>query len=162
MRLMPIRHLLSSVLAGGMVCVPAYAQSIGASCSTSNSSMAFASYNPISAEPLLSNATITINCTATVGLSVSYTLLLSAGNSGNVRTRAMSSGSASLSYNLYSDSSYSGVWDNSSGVSGKVDVVGSPGSFHGASTQTVYGRIPALQTVPAGLYTDGLTITISY
>lgn len=84
-----------------------------------------------------------------------YRVLISAGGSGSVANRSMTGPSAkTLRYNLYTDAAYTTVWNDSTGVSrtGNGQDQWLP----------VYGRVPA-QTVPlAGVYTDTLTVTISW
>lgn len=66
------------------------------------------------------------------------------------------SGSDTLSYNLYSDSGYSTAWDDSSN---KFDA---PTGTGVAQNIPVYGSIPKGQNVPAGHYTDVVTIDLTY
>jgi spore coat protein U-like protein len=90
-------------------------------------------------------------------------LLLSAG-SGSVASRQMT-GSGTLPYNIYTNASYTSVWDNTTGVSGGVTLVGLLGLpilTYGSDTKTAYGRILSLQPVPVGSYADALIITVSF
>ena len=67
----------------------------------------------------------------------------------------MSGGSATLNYQLYSDAARTTVWGD--------DTYGNSVSTSGTDVDlSVYGRIPGQQNVPAGSYSDVLTITISY
>lgn len=92
-----------------------------------------------------------INCVA----NTPYRVLLGAGSSGDVAARTLlGPGATVLAYNLYSDAGYATLWDDSTGVSG----LGS-----GADQWlSVYGRVPA-QAVPGpGLYSDTVTVTVSW
>jgi spore coat protein U-like protein len=73
-----------------------------------------------------------------------------AGNSGDVTNRAMTGGTPSLPYNIYTSGSYTTVWDNTTGVSGSVLLsgpLGAPLLVSGSDTKTVFGRILASQPV---------------
>jgi spore coat protein U-like protein len=138
-----------------------------AACTVANATLAFGSYNPVSVSPTTANTTISVTCSAAISVSttVPFTLLLSAGNSGSVANRTLTGGSTNLPYNIYTSGSYSTVWDNTTGVSGSVTLVGLLGLpllTYGTATQTAFGRILANQPVAAGSYTDTLTITVSF
>ena len=67
------------------------------------------------------------------------------------------SGGATVTYSLYSDSGHSTVWGNTIGsdtVTGTGS--GSPQSF------TVYGRVPPQATAAPGTYNDTITVTVTY
>ena len=73
--------------------------------------------------------------------------------------RTLTKTGASLNYNLYTDSTYTSIWgDGTTGTT--VSGVGSNGST--GITKTIYGSIPEGQDVPAGAYTDSITITITF
>ncbi len=151
------------LLAGWTLTLGSYANG---DCSVANATLAFGSYNPVAASPSVFSSTITVTCFATISATttVPYTLLLSAG-SGTVSNRKMVGSSSNLPYNIYTTASYSTVWDNVVGVGGNVTLVGLlglPVLTYGTSTQVAYGRILALQPVPAGMFTDSLTITVSF
>lgn len=101
------------------------------------------------------SSTFSVTCTS----GASYSIKLSAGanpsTAGDVNTRRMKHGTSDyVGYNLYSDSPGGTVWDNTTGVSRT-----GTGS---AETVTVYGRVPAQATPPAGSYTDTVTVTVTY
>lgn len=101
--------------------------------------------------------TTTLNVTCTSGAP--YTVKLSAGanpsTAGDINTRRMKNGASDyVGYNLYSDSPGGTAWDNTTGVSRS-----GTGS---AEAITVYGRVAAQATPPAGTYTDTVTVTVSY
>ncbi|PHP64584.1 hypothetical protein CSC94_23605 [Zhengella mangrovi] len=70
--------------------------------------------------------------------------------------RKMTNGADVVTYGLYQDSSRSTLWGNTIGsaVSGTGN-----GSFQ---EFTVYGRVPAQSTPPAGTYTDTVIVTVEY
>jgi spore coat protein U-like protein len=119
----------------------------------------------ISANPLsfgnyagaLLDATTTLSITCTN--LAPYTVGLNAGTStgATVTNRKMTGpGGALLNYSLYSNSSYTTNWGNSTGS-------WVTGTGTGAAQRlTVYGQIPANQNRISGTYTDTITATITY
>jgi spore coat protein U-like protein len=101
------------------------------------------------------SATFAVQCTNTTA----YNVGLDAGTTpgGTVTTRLMTSGSATVSYKMYSDSSRATNWGNTVAT----DTVS--GTGNGSSqTLTVYGRVPAQSTPAAATYTDTVTVTVTY
>ena len=161
------RYWRARALAGGLWLVAAPATA--ATCTVANGTLAFGSYNPVSASPATATTSITDSCSALLGFgntdTVSYSILLSGGNSGNTASRRMSFGANNLPYNLYTSGSYGAVWDNTSGVSDSFvlrGLLGLPLLVLGNSSKTVYGRILAQQPAVSGAYADSLLITVNY
>ena len=144
--------------------LPLTAHALLATCTVGATSVAFGAYDPSSGTALDSTGTITVNCTTTLGLGllVNWDILLSTGGSGGYSPRRLQSGANTLNYNLYSSAARTAVWGDTTASTVKVSdsvlvVIG------GISQQyTVYGRVPALQNVAAGNYTDTITITLNY
>jgi spore coat protein U-like protein len=163
---MKIRLSLASALyAAIFCCAPVFA----ATCTVANATLTFGSYNPVSGSANMASTSITVTCSAVLGLgataTVSYNILISAGSSGDVTNRAMTGGTPSLPYNIYTSGSYTTVWDNTTGVSGSVLLsgpLGLPVLVSGSDTKTAFGRILASQPVQAGSYLDTLTINVNY
>ncbi|WP_395331235.1 spore coat U domain-containing protein [Novosphingobium sp. BL-8H] len=126
------------------------------SCTVTATGLAFGNYNPLSSTPLDATSTITVNCTT----GTVYTVGLNAGTTSGatVTTRQMLLSANALNYTLYRDSGRTNNWGNTPGT----DTPGSVTATTAAGTLTVYGRIPALQNVPAGSYTDTVTVTVNY
>ncbi|WP_395390966.1 spore coat U domain-containing protein [Novosphingobium sp. BL-8A] len=126
------------------------------SCTVSATALAFGNYNPLSATPLDGTSTITVNCTT----GSTYTVGLNAGatSGATVTTRQMLLSSNALNYTLYRDSGRTNNWGNTPGTDtpALATATTSPASI------TVYGRIPALQNVPAGSYADTVTVSVNY
>lgn len=120
-------------------------------CSISPQSVNFGNYDTLSGQQLDGVGTISVNCDATA----TFTISLSSG-AGSFNARQLSSGSNSLGYNLYTDASRLSVWGDGTGSTTTVSESATSGNF------TVYGRIPADQNVPAGTYSDTVTVTITY
>jgi spore coat protein U-like protein len=139
--------------------MPVQAQ-VNANCNfTSSNTMDFLTYDPTGANaaaPLGGSVVVSVRCTR--GASVSIGIDTGA-NAGQVAgsTRAMKNGANYLGYDFYQDAAYATLWTNAA-----------PGlySFVSASNNpfpvTVYGRVPANQDVPAGLYQDTVVVTVNY
>lgn len=84
------------------------------------------------------------------------TFELDGGGSGNVADRRMKSGANQLRYQLYRDSARNVVWGMGNEALKTQLLV--PGS----GNVDVWGRIPGGQVVPAGTYTDTVTITFTF
>ena len=95
-----------------------------------------------------------VNYTCSNGLPVSISLDKGA-NGATTAARLMKNSTSTLGYQLYSDSGYSTVWDDSAS---KISVTGT-GS---AATHTIYGQVPAGQYPAIGSYTDTVTVTFTY
>lgn len=135
-------------------------------CSVTTPGLAFGNYDASLAGPTDIAASLTVNCTRAVldPWNVSYTLALSRGTSGSYAQRRMSSGPFQLNYNLYRDASRSQVWGDGTSSTGVVN-----GSmrfnffqFSNSASYTVYGRIPAGQSVNPGSYADSVVVTITF
>lgn len=101
-----------------------------------------------------STSTITVQCTATTP----YNIGLNAGlNGGSVTTRQMSGAGGLVNYSLSRDPARTLNWGETIGV----DTVSGTGSG-AAQAYTVYGRVPAQATPSPALYTDTITVTITY
>lgn len=101
-----------------------------------------------------STGEIAVNCAIATPFAVAIT-----GN-GSPGDRYMTGPSnARLSYDLFTDSSYSTRWGDGSGAGQVVSAVSD-----GESTNriTVYGRVPQQSAVAAGGYSDSLTIELSF
>ena len=113
----------------------------------------FGAYHVFSNVALDSAGNIDINCPNGVG----YNITLSAGN-GIYEQRILSSGAYSLNYNLYTAADRAFVWGDASSGSASVS-----GSGIGAPVNhVVYARTPPNQNVPAGVYSDTISIMINF
>lgn len=123
-----------------------------ASCTISTVGVAFGTYNPQSTTALDGVGSVTATCSGNTA-----TLVLSAGTgqSGSYSARVMNAGSFSLNYNLYTTSTRNVVWGNGSAGTATRTLPAS-------GTYTIYGRIPALQNVGAGSYTDTVVVTLTF
>jgi spore coat protein U-like protein len=133
-------------------------------CGVTATALNFGTYVPTATTETDSTASVVVNCTITVGLSVSWTVALATGNSGTYSSRSMANGSVILPYQIYIDSAHTMVWgDGSAGTSVNTGgftaiVIGT-----GGATYTAYGKIPPLQsTATPGTYTDTILVTLTY
>ena len=112
----------------------------------------FGAYVPPAAKT--TTGSITISCSP----AERYSIDLSTGNSGSYPIRQLDSGGNTLDYNLYTDAAYSIIWGNGLGPTGHVleDVAAAGGVY------TIYGRIYPGQSPASGVYTDAITITLTY
>jgi len=111
--------------------------------------MAFGAYTGIA---VTSSATLNYTCSNALPVQISFDKGV---NGASTATRVMKNASSTLSYQLYSDSARTTVWDD---TTNKISVTGSGAS----ATATIYGQIPAGQYPTAGAYTDTVTITFTY
>jgi spore coat protein U-like protein len=102
------------------------------------------------------SSVVTLTCATSTAYSVSLDAGANPSSAGDVATRRMKSGSNYVGYQMYTDSSRSDVWGTAVG-----DLVAGTGNGI-AQTLTVYGRVPAQTTPPAGTYTDTVTVTVTY
>lgn len=127
--------------------VPAFA----VTCTVTVVSVAFADYDVFATSATDTTGTVNVNC----GSSTTYAIALSAGF-GTFASRVMTGGSNQLDYNLFTDSQRLTVWGDGTSGSATVSATAAGGTY------TVYGRIPARQNVPAGSYSDTITVTVTY
>jgi spore coat protein U-like protein len=147
-----------------LLLLPSLAQAAITCVFSSTPGMAFGAYNDASAAPTDSATSVVVRCTRVLGANNANVVLQlgpSAG-SGSIATRRMTSGANRLDYNLYRDAARSQVWGQTSGADTVTLNTGNLGNFGSVNlTFTIYGRIPALQNVPAGAYGDSVQLTVS-
>jgi len=129
--------------------------SILPSCGVTALPLVFGIYSPT--QPGNTTAATTVAVTCTNGTPYNVGLNAGSGSGATVTTRILTSGSNTLTYSLYSDSGYSTLWGNTIGTN---TVTGTGTGL--AQTINVYGSINALQAVPAGIYTDSITVSLTY
>lgn len=142
-------------------------------CGVAASPLSFGIYEHLNPFSTTSQATILVGCQeqALLGLGstlVTYSVSLDGGNTGDVSNRAMSGSTHQLHYNLYRNSSHTLVWGDQPGEQtlGAMDVPSCLLNLSGCTlvtkTYEVYGRIPAGQSIAAGIYSDTITVTVTY
>jgi spore coat protein U-like protein len=129
-------------------------------CSATAAAMAFPNYTP-SLGAVTASSAISVKCTK----NTPYTVALNAGgNAGDLYTqRVMLSGANQLQYNLYTTVALATVFGDGTGATSTM-----PGTGAGmttANTTTVFGQVPdgvGNQAVVPGVYSDVITVTVSY
>jgi spore coat protein U-like protein len=143
---------------------------LGQTCTVAVTPLAFGNYASPQGPRVDSSATVQVRCTPAyllLACQVGYTLSLSAGLSPVGGARQLSAGTGLLRYDLYSDAARTVAWGDG-GVSGST-VAGSISTgllglvcLQGSRSHTLYGRIPASQNVPVGVYQDQVVLTVTY
>ena len=128
---------------------------VQAVCEITATDLTFGTYTSQGATPL--QATTLLRATCTPGST--YNVGLNEGTSpgATVNARKMVSGAQALNYQLYSDTSRTTIWGNTTGT----DTVTGVGTGL-AVDHTVFGAVPAAQVVPAGDYSDTITVRVYY
>ena len=125
----------------------------GRACSLNFTGVIFGRYDYFNNAALHSTGNIHVNCPNGVG----YNITLSA-STGTSTQRIMGSGAHSLNYKLFSTANHAFVWGDA--TNGSVAVSGS--GTGNTINHVVYGRIPPHQNVPAGSYSDTITVVITF
>ena len=125
----------------------------GHACTLNVTGVNFGSYDVFSNSALDSTGNIDVNCPNGVG----YSMALTAGG-GTHTQRVMSSGVHRLNYNLYTAANRAVVWGDA--TSGTVTVNGTGIGVN--VNHGVYGRIPALQYVYPGSYSDIIIVELTF
>ncbi|MEI9429832.1 Csu type fimbrial protein [Mesorhizobium sp. Cs1299R1N3] len=100
-------------------------------------------------------STLQVQCTNTTPYNIG--LNAGTGTGATVATRKMTNGGSTINYSLYSDSGRTTVWGNTVGT----DSVSATGNG-AAQSFTVYGRVPSQSTPAPAVYTDTVTVTVTY
>ena len=150
---------LSLAAAIGLVVVAASSTARAQTCSyVAAAGVSFGSYDVFAGGPTDSAGSVSYSCMG--GATVTITLSIGNAPSYNPR-RMLRAGGGQLSYNLYLDAARTTIWgDGAGGVTAQY------GPIMPADGVTVvvpiFGRIPAAQDVPVGVYTDSITATINF
>ena len=125
----------------------------------SATALSFGNYTPASAAN--ASATITVRCGALgIDLLPGFTVSLISSGSADPSARYMSNGAAHLGYNIYTSAGYSAVLGD--GTAGSLTQSFNSILALGNIAFTAWGRVPAGQYVPAGSYSDHITVLVSY
>jgi spore coat protein U-like protein len=134
---------------------------VASSCIVSANPLSFGTYFP-GEGGMSGSTTLAIRCTQ--GAPFSVALNAGAGG-GTVTQRLMSMGASTLQYNLYTTAAHTTVWGDGTQSTATVSGTGRGLQNGAAITQTVYGQVPdtpANVDLTPGLYTDTITVTVSY
>jgi len=156
-----MKRTLRWLLSLGMLALPLSAHALLASCTVAATGITFPAYVSPGGGNADSTGNSAVTCTG-LGLLVSYTITLSAGN-GTFASRSLVFATTNiLTYNMYTDSGRTLVWGD--GSAGTNTVTDSYLLSLGSTTRnyTVYGRVAGGQNKPAGTYTDTVTMTVTF
>jgi spore coat protein U-like protein len=130
---------------------------VNANCTISATPLVFGVIDTLSATAKTGTGGVAVACTN--GSSWTITADIGAGSGASYTSRRMTANGNTLDYNLFTDSGYANVWGDGTGATSPITGTGS-----GASQAiTIYGRVPGGQsTVPAGSYTDLVSVTVTY
>ena len=159
-----IRQTLSGVICA-LILIPVtgLCAGFGITCSVSAPTINFGTYNTIDTISLPASD-LTVSCNGFFG-TVTPTVQLSSG-SGTYANRIMNDPAGnSLSYNLYTNSSYTTVFGD--GTQGTDDYVGTSKTIFFSTVNynvPVYAQLPGGQNVAPGSYTTSqpITVTVTY
>lgn len=128
---------------------------VAAACSVSANDLAFGAFVPTGPN-VDATTTFSVTCTNNTPYDIGLNEGLAPG--ATVTTRQMLDGGNTLNYGLFQDAAYLTNWGDTVGVD-TVALIGNGA----AQVTTLYGRIPGAQaTVPAGSYSDTITVTVTY
>lgn len=128
-----------------------------AACTISTTAVSFGPYNVFNASATTSTGTVTYRCG---NADHNITITISTGSSGTFANRTMKKGSENLTYNLFRDAAFTTVWGDGSGTTGQYSNGNPPNNTD--VPLTLYGRVPALQDVSAGSYSDTVIATVNF
>jgi len=127
------------------------------SCTVAASPMAFGTLTSVGGVNVDTTANVDLVCTigASYDVSMDFGTNVAAGQRYLVNT---TDPTKKIPYNIYRDSGRSLSWGNTAGTDTLTGTTAS-----GLVTIPAYGRIPASATsVPAGAYTDTVTVTVNF
>jgi spore coat protein U-like protein len=134
---------------------------VASACTVSANPLSFGTYLPGQGS-MSASATLAVLCTK----GAPFTVALNAGTGGgSVTQRSMRMGTNTLAYNLYTTATHTTVWGDGTQSSATVSGIGRGLTSAAAIRQTVYGQVPdapANADLAPGLYTDIVTVTVSY
>lgn len=154
------------LLAALALCACAADAAAETTCSGSNATLSLGNYLSYSATPVDSSGLLAVTCTrsggppntsVTVGLGPSF-------NSGSIANRMarLATGTDVLGYNLYRDANRLSVWGDTPGVDTVTRTISLANKTTDTITFTIFTRIPPLQDLREGVYSDQLLVTVDF
>lgn len=126
-----------------------------AACSATAVAVAHGAYNPKTATADDATGSVTVTCNPNAAFSIA---LSDGGGTGYANRRMVRTPAGfQLTYQLYNNSGRTTIWGDGTAGTSTVSF-----TSRASATQTVWGRIPALQNVGAGSYSDTVVVTITY
>lgn len=127
----------------------------GGTCTIAAAPLNFGQYDPTSTSPNDAQSQITVTCPT----GTTYNLGVDSGLTGNRQMVSPDDVGEALNYQLYADSTRGIPLGALGGSTGATESGTGTGAPHNIS---IYGEIPAQQTVGSGSYSDTVTATISF
>ena len=109
-----------------------------------------------------SAGSVSVDCNG-LGNNNVVTVALSEGGSNSFLNRFMFNDNHTLNYNLYIDAAHTIIWGNGRGET-QLKVLSFDFGLIGSQTRgsTIFARIPAQPTPPAGHYADRILVTVVF
>ena len=136
---------------------PAIAAQTSSGCSLSGVAIAFGTYDPITVIALDTAGSVVYRCGQR---DHNIMITLSQGGGTSYATRRMVNGIDQLFYNLYRDAGRTVIWGNG-GAGTQAYIVQNPPNNQDINVP-IFGRIPALQNAREGVYSDTITVTMTF
>lgn len=128
-------------------------------CTASTTAVSFGTYDTLS--PANDDSTGVVRADCDNG-ERDLVASINGGSSGSIAARTLLNGATALNYNLYTTAARTIIFgDGITGSTVLMNFVNSAGGVRHYDA-VVYGRIPPLQPVGVGLYTDTVTFTITF
>lgn len=126
-------------------------------CTVTTTAVTFPNYDTFAAVDTDGGGTISVSCDVKTGVTLAIGVSL---HSSNFIPRQMKHASISdlLNYNIFTKGNRTTVWGDGTGGTGTI-LINVPKNV--ARNVKVSGRIPALQNVAAGVYSDSLIVTFT-
>lgn len=124
----------------------------------SATNLSFGNYNAASGAQTTANMTVTVRCGNAGDSLPALVASLSKGGSSTYSPRRMSLSTNTLNYNIYNQAGFTTIWGDGTGGT----LTRNYGGGANVATATGFGMIPVGQYVAPGLYTDTITVTITY
>jgi spore coat protein U-like protein len=118
----------------------------------------FGNYNAASGTPTTANMTVTVSCQNAADTLPAFVAALSKGVAPTYNPRQMALGANGLNYNIFNQAAFTSIWGDGTGGT----LTRSYGGGGNAAAGTGFGRITTGQYVAPGVYTDTITVTITY
>jgi spore coat protein U-like protein len=158
--------LLLLALAGAALALPARA----ATCTVGAQAVAFGGYDALNAAPSDTGpAYVTVNCSNFLPTTVMVRVNLSRGSAASYLPRRMQGPMGeTLAYNLYADAARTQAWgDGTGGTVWKQDTIAVDTCWFiffcaGDASYPVFGRVPPLQDVRVGAYSDAIQVEVVF
>lgn len=125
---------------------------IGGTCTVGGSTVSFGTYSTAAASTATGN--IQVTCSNGTNAVVSLNQGINNNRASTYATRALNNGTNYLGYDIYTDNTYTTLWNTTN-----TQPITSTGA---AVNLTAYGRIPAGQSPATGSYNDTVTISVAF